>query len=160
MSPRSARIVVTVIVAVHMGMALAYTLPEALVPERARFWSQWYMRGLFHQQWRLFAPDPPMCACRVEVAAAAGPWRPLVPIDDHYLLKRMARRVADHVHEEVAGGGGEVMPVLAQALRGLAERRAGDVREPRFRLVERCVEDPEQPGHRSERITVLRLPTP
>ncbi|MCB0793262.1 MAG: hypothetical protein KDB88_00865, partial [Flavobacteriales bacterium] len=57
-------------VAKRIGMALAcchsliilcYVAPEQLVPDRLRFWSQAYARPLFHQQWELFAPEPPRC---------------------------------------------------------------------------------------------------
>lgn len=49
-----------------------------------------------------------------------------------------------------------VLPVLEQAMRSAA-RDIGEVEGLRFRLVERCVRDPERPEQRTERITLLHF---
>lgn len=157
MSPRTARLVVVTVVAVHIGLVLAYSLPQAIVPDRLFFWSQRYVRPLFHQQWNLFAPDPPTCECTVQVGLPDGSWRPLVSDDDHYLVHRMARPLADHVQEQIQQGDTVIMPVLSNAMRGLVRDIGREVPGLRFRLVERCVEDPGRPMERAGRITPLHL---
>lgn len=157
MSSRTAGSLVILLVATHVGLALAYTLPRGMVPERAYHWSVRYMRPLFHQQWNLFAPDPPACECRVQVALRDGSWRAIVPDDRHYLVHRMARPLADHLHERIMQGDTVVLPVLSGALRGLVRDIGREVPEPRFRLVERCIL-PGHPGRRSERVHLLKLP--
>lgn len=58
---------VTAIVIAHSVMLACYTFPDAWVPLRLRYWSQAYARVLFHQDWRLFAPDPPSCSCSIAI---------------------------------------------------------------------------------------------
>lgn len=151
---------VVLIIVAHLGLALAYTLPGQFVPERLFSWGERYMRSIFHQQWNLFAPDPPTCMCRVEVGLPDGTWRPIVPDDRPYLVHRMARPLADHVQEQVAQGDTVLLPVLAAGLRGLVRDIGRDVHTLHFRLVGRCIVDPSKPAERSERITALRLPLP
>ncbi|MBL7950735.1 MAG: hypothetical protein JNM62_03345 [Flavobacteriales bacterium] len=160
MSPRIARLITVSIVAVHIGMALCYTLPRTMVPDTWSFLSQRYMRPLFHQQWSLFAPDPPRCACVVQVGLQDGSWRPLVTDDDHYLVRRMARPLADHVQEQLERDDTVLMPVLSDAMRGLVRDIGRESPGLRFRLIERCVKDPARPFERDERITSLHLPEP
>lgn len=118
------------------------------------------MRSIFHQQWNLFAPDPPTCACTLQVGLPDGSWRPLVRDDDHYLVHRMARPLADHVQEQVLHGDTIMMPVLSGAMRGLVRDIGRELPGLRFRLVERCVQDPDRPTQRVERITPLHLSEP
>ncbi len=160
MSPRIARCIVIVTVVTHLGFVLAYSLPRAIVPERLFFWSQRYVRPLFHQQWNLFAPDPPTCECALQVGLPDGSWRPLVSPDDHYLVHRMARPLADHVQERLQHGDTVLLPVLSNAMRALVRDIGRETPALRFRLVERCVDDPDQPVERDERITPLHLYEP
>lgn len=160
MRPRTTHILVVAIVAGHIGLVLAYSLPRAMVPDRLFFWSQRYVRPLFHQQWNLFAPDPPACECTLQVGLPDDSWRPLVSDDDHYLVHRMARPLADHVQEQLQRGDTVIMPVLSDAMRGLVRDIGRQLPGLRFRLIERCVEDPDRPGERDERITPLHLSQP
>lgn len=160
MATGKVRITVVLIVVVHVVLLLAYTLPPALVPERLQLLSMRYVRPLFHQQWTLFAPDPPTCYCSVQVAPADGRWRPLVPPDAHYLKRRMARPLADHVQERMLAGDSILMPVLAQALRNMARDIGREDGAMHFRLLERCIAHPDHPDQRTERVTPLRLPEP
>lgn len=158
MSLRTTRIIVVFIVAAHIGLALAYTLPRRFVPDRLFYWSQYYMRPLFHQQWNLFAPDPALCQCGLEVGFPDGSWRSIELDEDHYLILRMSRPLADHVHDQVDRGDTVVMPVLAAAMRGLVRNIGRETPGLRYRLVEQCVTDPERPLERVTRITPLQLP--
>ena len=75
----------------HTLLLAAYTLPPEAVPVRARYWSQAYARVLFHQDWRLFAPDPPACGCSIEVTGVPG--FPMVRLEDMhqgFIWERMA----------------------------------------------------------------------
>ncbi len=155
MSPRGARALLVSIVALHLTLVLAYTLPRALVPDRMFHWSQHYVRPLFHQRWNMFAPDPSICDHGLEVGMPDGTWRALIPADRPYLVRRMARPLAQRVHDDLLAGG-RLEPFLQQAIHGLA-RDLGRGTEPlRFRVMERCVMDPKHPGHR----TVDVLPVP
>jgi len=155
MSSRSARALLVSIVTLHLALVLAYTLPRALVPGRMFHWSQHYVRPLFHQRWNMFAPDPSTCDRRLEVGMPDGTWRALIPADRPYLVRRMARPLAQRVHDDLLADG-SLEPFLQQAILGLA-RDLGRGTEPlRFRLMERCVMDAKHPGHR----TVDVLPVP
>lgn len=160
MSTRMGRLVVGLLVTAHIGFALMYTLPRAFVPDRVFYWSQHYMRPIFHQQWNLFAPDPPICACRVEVGLPNGTWRSIAVDDRHYLVRRMARPLADHVYEQVQRGDTLLIPVLSAALRGMVRDLSREVPDPRYRSVARCITDPADPWRRTEHITPLRLSPP
>ncbi|MBK7947114.1 MAG: hypothetical protein IPJ85_18210 [Flavobacteriales bacterium] len=74
METRWKRILIGVVLA-HTLLIAFYTFPHQLVPERLRIIGQFYARPLFHQQWRLFAPDPPLCDCKVEVKVGEEGWR-------------------------------------------------------------------------------------
>lgn len=79
------------IAAVHTLLLLAYTLPARWVPVRLRYWSQAYARVPFHQDWRLFAPDPPACGCAIEVTGGTG--LPVIRLEDMhggFIWERMA----------------------------------------------------------------------
>lgn len=85
----------------HTLLLACYTLPAHWVPLRLRFWSQAYARVLFHQDWRLFAPDPPACGCTVEMAIHGNEWRPLSDAHPHFVWTRMcanACRFAEACH--------------------------------------------------------------
>lgn len=160
MSTHSARVLVVLVVAAHLALLLAYTLPRSFVPDRARMWSMHHVRPLFHQQWNLFAPDPSICACRVEVDLPDGSWRPVIPDDRHYLLRRMARPLAELIRSGMQHGDAVLRPELASALRGLTRDIGREAPGLRFRLVQRCIIDPAVPVERAEIITPLRLPEP
>ena len=86
---------VVVVVAVHIALLAAYTLPQQFVPTRVRYWSQAYSRVLFHQDWRLFAPDPPECGCSIEYRnATEGEWRKLADLQHHFIWRRMAANLS------------------------------------------------------------------
>jgi hypothetical protein len=75
----------------HTFLLAAYTFPQEWVPTRLRYWSQAYARVFFHQDWRLFAPDPPACACSLEVLPTpAGEWEELANAHSHFVWRRMA----------------------------------------------------------------------
>lgn len=145
--------IITVVVLLHTLLLAAYTLPEQFVTEQARLIGQWYARPLFHQQWMLFAPDPPRCSCQVQVKRGAQEWTTLGDDHGHYLHRRMARGIAWNVQRELSGGAGVLSEPVAQALRNMA----GDP-TLHFRLEERCVDDPHHPAQRSLRHTELLLP--
>ena len=149
-----------VVVAVHLLMLAAYTLPSQLVPRKLAVVAMRYARPLYHQQWHLFAPDPPLCSCAVQVGLPSGEWRELVPEPVDPLRKRMARHLAEYVQDEVLLGEVEPIPVLQQAIRSLVRDIGREGGELQFRLVESCVEDPAHPAVRTERITPLIFARP
>lgn len=159
-----ARSIIVVIVAIHMGLLSFYTFPPKLVPGVLRSVGQLYARPLFHQQWRLFAPDPPLCSCGIEARWGERAWSSIQRGPDTYLDRRTAQAVARHVQSEVQAGDTIPAPVLIEAMRSMAlysEFEPGEGRVPpvvEFRLVERCVVDPERPSDRVERITPLHIP--
>ena len=74
----------------HTLLLAAYTMPAQVVPVRMRYWSQAYARVLFHQDWRLFAPDPPACGCAIEIVDAIdGPAMRLDDLHRGFIWKRM-----------------------------------------------------------------------
>lgn len=107
-----------------------------------RYWSQAYARVLFHQDWRLFAPDPPACGCSVEVNAPTDGWQPLSEAHQHFVWERMcanACRFAEASREE--GDTIVVMPpALAVSIEAMAAElpRKGDLR---LRMRRACAED-------------------
>lgn len=143
------------IVAAHALLLVLYTFPEQLVPERLRLVGQLYARPIFHQQWRLFAPDPPLCDCAVQARLGSGTWRPLTRPGDSYLDRRMAQGIARNVQRALAAGATGPDAPTAQAMRAMVRDIGREQGELRFRLVEHCVADPGQPASRVERITPL-----
>lgn len=146
------RLLVISIVAIHLLMLAAYTFPERMVPERLRFWGQWYARPLFHQQWKLFAPDPPTCSCTLEWQSGSADWTPMATDGMHYLERRM---VYDHclwLAEGYFGAEWEARPALIR----LAD--TDEAAAPRFRIVQGCIADPKQPAQREDRIILLYGP--
>lgn len=158
MSSRGTRVVVVSIVTIHVAMLLAYTLPSGFVPKKVVQWSQRYVRPVFHQQWMLFAPDPPNCACSIEVNRADGIWEPIEEPNSHYLIGRMARPLADHVDERILRGDTLVMPVLAKAIRNMAEGTAVNEDPSRYRLNRQCITEPSHPEARSTEFIDLEMP--
>ena len=78
------------IAVLHTLLLAAYTMPTVLVPMRVRYWSQAYARVLFHQDWRLFAPDPPECGCSLEVnSGGLFGWRAMDGLHEHFAWDRM-----------------------------------------------------------------------
>lgn len=154
---RAQRLLVIGIVALHTVLLAWYTLPEGCVPGSLRVLATAYARPLFHQQWRLFAPDPPLCSADVLVKEG-DLLRPLHAGDAGQLTERMANTVARLVQVEVAQGDTAPRPELARAMYALASDRARELGELHFVLVEHCVVDPENPAKRVERITPLLTP--
>ena len=114
------------------------------------------MRPLFHQQWRLFAPDPPLCSCHIQAQHDDGTWHPLFSGHDTYLARRTEQAVARYVQGAVHAGDTIPDEHLLIAMRRMAA--GSDLHPPRaplFRLIEECVVDPAQPWRREERITML-----
>jgi len=95
------------IAVVHTLLLAAYTLPAQMVPLRFRYWSQAYARVLFHQDWRLFAPDPPSCGCSIAIQHepdGAPVW--LKELHRGFIWKRMAAnacRYAEASRDEERG---------------------------------------------------------
>lgn len=152
------------IAAAHLVLLAAYTFPEALVPGRLRVAAQLYARPLFHQQWRLFAPDPPLCACRLQWSADGARWHEIAYGPDTYLDRRVRQALARHAQERLQQGEASLSVPDARALRGIVYHGAYDPARGivpatlRVRLVERCVTDAARPAQRAERITPLQLP--
>jgi len=164
MTPRFGKGIVIAVVLSHTVLLAAYTFPEALVAERFRLIGQWYARPLFHQQWKLFAPDPPPCSCVLEGRFGQGEWSSIGRGPDSYLQRRTVQNLARHVQSEVQRGDTIPDHHLVQAMRmnvlsGIYEPGRGyEVPVPEFRLVEQCIIDPEQPKVRMERIKHLHTP--
>lgn len=154
------RRLVALLVAGHTLLVLAYTLPGSMVPARIQALGLRYTRPLFHQQWLLFAPDPPLCSCQVQLGLPDGTWRPVISDDAHYLKHRMARPLADHVQEQVLAVDTVLLPILEKALRNMVRDSGREVDGLQFRLVEHCVTDREHPELREERVTLLRTSHP
>lgn len=143
------------LVAGHMLLILAYTIPRSMVPERFRVLAQLYAAPLFHQQWWLFAPDPPVCAAEVQVVLPSGEARSLYAADANYLTRRMARTIAWYVSAEVAAGDTVPAKAMRTSMRSMVRDIGREQPELRFRLVQHCVIDASRPLKRTERITEL-----
>jgi DNA-binding transcriptional LysR family regulator len=156
--------IAVVVVALHTALLACYTFPSAFIPEKLRVLGQLYARPVFHQQWRLFAPDPPRCACRIESRWGARTWITLDHRQTNFLERRTAQAIARHIQAGVHEGDTMVSAVLLPAMRSMAlysEYEPGVGRplpSMEFRLVEHCVTDAEHPRLREERITQLRMP--
>lgn len=157
MRVRDKRIMAAVLAA-HTALLAMYTFPHELVPERLRVIGQLYVRPVFHQQWRLFAPDPPTCDCQVEVRNGGEDWRSIVREGDGYLDRRMAQSIARNVQRITEQGGNRPDPPTWAAMQAMVRDITRERPELRFRLVEHCVEDPKEPAHRFGRITELEAP--
>jgi hypothetical protein len=141
------------LVTLHIIMLAAYAVPDTWLPAVARHVAQRYARPLFHQQWKLFAPDPPRCSCQVEYRLGDQGWHPLDGRAGHYLERRVAQGVARYTQLGQATGrhGGD--DHLLRAMRRMAPPDADA-----FRLVEQCADDPARPAQRTQRITPLSGP--
>jgi hypothetical protein len=137
----------------HLMLLMSYTLPAPWIPDVLRVQAQRYARPLFHQQWKLFAPDPPRCSCQVEYRLGDQGWHPLDDRAGHYLERRVAQGVARYAQLGQATGrhGGD--DHLLRAMRRMAPTDADA-----FRLVEHCTDDPARPARRTQR--VISLPGP
>lgn len=103
-----------VLVAFHLFLLACYTLPPGFVPARPRYWSQAYARVLFHQDWRLFAPDPPACPCSLEVRTGPdGTWRSISTIHPHFIWRRMSTNACRYVEASIRGQDTTVVVPIA-----------------------------------------------
>lgn len=86
----------------HTVLLAAYTLPQQVVPIRFRYWSQAYARVLFHQDWRLFAPDPPACGCSIMILDEPDsvPQR-LEDLHSGFIWKRMASNACRYAEASI-----------------------------------------------------------
>lgn len=140
----------------HTLVLAAYVLPDAWVPARARAWSQAYARPLWHQQWRLFAPDPRMTSAWVEVGLSDSAWRPLdAGFADEPAMHRMAGSIARYMEDELDRGLPTPSPAIMQAMRAMVPDIVRDAPHVRFRLVRDRAVDPHHPERRERTITYL-----
>ena len=156
--------IVIAVIAVHTALLACYTFPSALVPEKLRVLGQLYARPLFHQQWLLFAPDPPVCSCQVQARWGSRPWSSIERAPDSYMQRRVAQAIARQVQAGVGSGVTAIPAVLLPTMLSMAlysEFEPGEGRTlpiVEYRLVEHCITDPARPADRQERITNLRTP--
>ncbi len=161
---RRKKILFISMITLHSLLLACYTFPRAWVPEKLRVIGQFYARPLFHQQWLLFAPDPPMCSCGLEAKWGTRPWASIDRGPSGYLKRRTVQALARHVQSEVHAGDTIPAKELVHAMRAMAlysEFEPGEGRSlPRveFRLVESCATDPGRPAQREERVTHLHVP--
>lgn len=149
---RRTRLLVIIALAVHTLLIACYTLPSRMVPELLRVQAQRYVRPVFHQQWRLFAPDPPTCSCRLEMQQGDGPWEPVEIQLRHYLARRMARSICHHLGSSDSALEARLRPALHRLM------AVADDGTVHFRRVERCVLDPHAPDRREEHVRTLFSP--
>ncbi len=156
--PRGTRRALVALLVLHFLLLACYTLPDAWVPDRPRAWSTAYARPLFHQQWGLFAPDPPRCSCELQVAVGTEAPRALHAAQDHYLVTRMARNTAAYLDgARPLGDTLYVDPLLASAMRALVRDVGREVPALRFQAVQRCVTDDRRPLERTGRVVPIIL---
>ena len=128
MTNRSSRVrwIVGGLVAVHLLMLACYTFPASWVPDRPRYWSQAYARVLFHQDWRLFAPDPPACPCALEVQTGPSQeWEPLSDRHTHFVWRRMASNACRYAETCIQRDRKEIM--LPTSLSASLENMVNDM---------------------------------
>jgi hypothetical protein len=117
-------------VLLHTFALAAYTVPAAWVPQRVRYWAQAYARGLYHQDWRLFAPDPPPCTCRLQVRSGNGDaWRDMADLHPHFIWRRMVANACRYAEASPRSPDGKdvIAPVpLIVSLRNMASGGAAD----------------------------------
>lgn len=140
------------VVLLHTVLLAAYTFPQELVPERVRVIGQWYARPLFHQQWKLFAPDPPLCSCALEWSDDTLQWQPVMTDGMHYLERRVAQNHCLWLSEGYLGAEEQAYPALLRLV------PTSTAFAPRFRLVKECITLPALPTQRSARIIPLYGP--
>lgn len=110
------------LVGLHLVLLAAYTFPDAWVPTRLRYWSQAYARVLFHQDWRLFAPDPPACGCSLEFYTSdSRGWLRVEDLHDHVVWSRMCANACRFAEASALPGDtiARVPEALAGSLHGL-----------------------------------------
>ena len=133
------------VVAGHLLLLCAYTFPAEWIPTRLRYWSQAYARILFHQDWRLFAPDPPACACRLEVREdATAHWVPLDELGSNPVWQRMIANACRYTDASRKSATDRIH--LPQALSRSLELIAQDVgveAPAQFRLRRTWTTDPD-----------------
>ena len=125
---------------IHTLIIAAYTMPAQWVPLRARYWSQAYARVLFHQDWRLFAPDPPACLCELEVWAGRDRKR-LDEMQHHFIWRRMAANACRFAEASPRDSTGAVLAPSPLALSLM--NMAGEVRSAsplQFRMLRNCAD--------------------
>ncbi|MCW5898898.1 MAG: hypothetical protein KIT10_06475 [Flavobacteriales bacterium] len=150
MAGRFAGIVVRVLVLSHLLLLASYTFPEHWVPEPFRVIGQWWVRPLFHQQWKLFAPDPPDCSCALEWQDGNAAWHAVDA--GHYLERRIIHNHCLWLAEGDASAERQARPALLRMV------QAEDAPETRFRIVRHCIADPTRPTVREERLIPLYGP--
>lgn len=139
----------------HTLVLAVYVLPDAWVPVRVRAWSQGYARPLWHQQWRLFAPDPRMTSAWVEVGIGDD-WRPIdAAFDGDPAMHRMALSIARYAEDELDRGMPVPSPAIMQAMHAMVRDMSRGTDHLRFRLVRDRVVDPQHPEQRERTITSL-----
>lgn len=139
----------------HTCVVALYVLPTAWVPQHLFFWSQAYTRPLWHQQWTLFAPDPPLCSAKVLVILNAADHRPIDAAFHHYAMRRMAGSIARYAEQEGAHGALIGSPLLMQAMHTMVRDIGREVPDLHFELMESCVTDPVHPEIRISRTHAL-----
>lgn len=144
------RALVVAVVTLHAVLLAVYTLPATGVAPGMQHVARMYARPLFHQQWRLFAPDPPLCDCTLQVAQDDG-WTELPGTTAGVLQHRAGRNLCRYVQAAVQAQA----PIPGELDEALAALGAAD---RAMRLVERCVMDPLETGARQEHITMILRP--
>lgn len=110
------------LVGLHFVLLAAYTFPDTWVPVRLRYWAQAYARVLFHQDWRLFAPDPPACGCSLEFRTSTSDrWLRVEDLHHHVVWSRMCANACRFAEASALPGDtmAQVPPALAVSLEGL-----------------------------------------
>jgi hypothetical protein len=139
-----------VLAALHLLALACYTFPEHFVPAGARHLAMLYARPLFHQQWLLFAPDPPLCHREIQISADGELWHTLHREGAHYLERRMVRNIVHHVHEGLQRGA---IPVPLRETIHRACQPFGDPETLQYRLMEWCITNAGEPLDRELRVT-------
>lgn len=127
----------------HTLLIGAYTMPVQVVPMRIRYWSQAYARVLFHQDWRLFAPDPPACGCSIEFREApSAPWSRLDDLHRSFIWKRMAANACRYAEASPRDGRGGILP--GTALEGSMLEMTGHDKGTEFVMHRSCTDTLEE----------------
>jgi len=84
---------------VHFSFTLVYVLPDVGVPAPLRHYSYRYIRPLFHQGWKLFAPEVPRCSGALYVRVLAVPNAPAMKLSsfEGLPMHRKLRYVDDKI---------------------------------------------------------------
>ncbi len=131
---------------VHTLLLACYSMPVTWVPVRARYWSQAYARVLFHQDWRLFAPDPPACGCSLEVKGEGDAWIELSSLHRHFVWQRMCANACRFAEASPRRTDGTILApyALTLSLEHMAQElpRKGPLL---FRVHEQCEVDEHLP---------------